>query len=439
MTQNLAAHQQSPLAGRQKELHRLWDLFEATLTGGTHIVLVSGEPGIGKTRLLREVAVRAEQSGALVLRGDASEAEGMPPYLPFLEALGSYIRTAPHEHLRAQAGPVAPILATILPELTVILEELPSSYPLPAEQTRLRLYEAVGMFLASIATTAPLVVLLDDLQWADPASLGLLLYMVRRRSSTRLFLLGTYRTGELAGNPALERALVELTRLRLLTPLSLGPLSEAEIASLASGVLGALVDPQTARLLYIHSEGNPFFAEELLRAWVETGTLSARAGLFTLVRKLPNVLPSSIVGIVRERLSRLPATTVESLRIAALIGRTFDVTFLAEVLGQEAEAVEESLLVASGRGSFRRTRKIPLPSATIKCASASLPRSPLCGVDACMASLVVSWRHRLTREVLSTSLTWPSTSHGVAIVHAERTTHAVLPSRHSRHLHLRMP
>jgi predicted ATPase len=350
VTQNLAAHQQLPLAGRQKELHRLWDLFEATSTGGTHIVLVSGEPGIGKTRLLREVAVRAEQSGALVLRGDASEAEGMPPYLPFLEALGSYIRTAPHEHLRAQAGPMAPILATILPELTVILGELPNSYPLPAEQARLRLYEAVGMFLASIATMAPLVVLLDDLQWADPASLGLLLYMVRQRSSTRLFLLGTYRTSELAGNPALERALVELTRLRLLTPLSLGPLSEAEIALLASGVLGALVDPQAARLLYIHSEGNPFFAEELLRAWVETGTLSARAGLFTLVRKLPNVLPSSIVGIVRERLSRLPATTVESLRIAALIGRTFDVTFLAEVLGQEAEAVEESLLAAVRAG-----------------------------------------------------------------------------------------
>lgn len=353
MIQYLAAHQQSPLTGRQQELHQLWTLFEASTTGHTQIVFVSGEPGIGKTRLLQEVATRAEEVGALVLRGGASEAEGMPPYLPFLEALGGYIRTAPREQLRIHAGPMAPILATILPELTLVLGELPLSYPLPAEQARLRLYEAVGMFLAAIATTAPIVLLFDDLQWADPASLDLLLHMARQHSSTRLFLLGTYRTDELVGNPALERTLLDLHRARLLTSLTIGPLTEEEIAALATAVLGIPVDPGVARLLHAQSEGNPFFAEELLRAWLETGALTATAGLFTLVRKLPNVLPSSIVGVVRERLTRLPAATVEYLRTAALIGRTFDVTFLAEVLGQEAESVEESLLVAVRAGLIR--------------------------------------------------------------------------------------
>lgn len=102
--QKLTAHEQSPLTGRQLELHQLWDLFEASTTGHTHVVFVSGEPGIGKTRLLQEVAALVEQSGVLVLRGGASKAEGMPPYLPFLEALGQYIRTATPDELREQTG-----------------------------------------------------------------------------------------------------------------------------------------------------------------------------------------------------------------------------------------------------------------------------------------------------------------------------------------------
>jgi DNA-binding CsgD family transcriptional regulator len=248
---------------------------------------------------------------------------------------------------------MAQVLATIMPELTMALGELPGSYPLPPEQARLRLFEAVGMFLAAIATTTPLVLLLDDLQWADPASLDLLRHVARQQFTARLLILGAYRTGELVNNPALERTLLDLNRARMLTSLSISPLTEGEIAALAGVRLGLPVDPALARLLHIHSEGNPFFAEELLRAWVETDALRSAAGLFTLVKKLPNVLPSSIVGIVRERLSRLPGITVESLRIAALIGRTFDVTFLAEVAGQEAEAIEESLLAAVGAGLIR--------------------------------------------------------------------------------------
>ncbi|MFL5653762.1 MAG: ATP-binding protein [Ktedonobacteraceae bacterium] len=346
MIQNLAAQQQSPLTGRHKELRQLWNLFEASMTGRTHVVFVSGEPGIGKSRLLQEMAIRAEEVGAIVLCGEASEAEGMPPYLPFLEALGGYIRAAPREQLRTQAGPMAPFLATILPELAMVLGELPGSYPLPADQARLRLYEAVGMFLASLTSAAPLVLLLDDLQWADPASLDLLRHVVRQQSTARLLILGAYRAGELASNLALERTLLDLNRARLLTSLTIGPLVEEEIAELAAARLGLPVEHGLARFLHMHSEGNPFFAEELLRAWVETGALRATAGQFILVRELPNVLPSSIVGIVRERLSRLPEATVESLRTAALIGRTFEATFLAEALGQDAEAVEESLLAA---------------------------------------------------------------------------------------------
>src|SRR5438874_202999 len=261
MIHNLTAQQQSPLTGRHKELHQLWNLLEASMTGRTHVVFVSGEPGIGKSRLLQEMAIRAEEVGAIVLRGGASEAEGMPPYLPFLEALGGYIRATPPEQLRAQAGSMAPILTTILPELAVVLGNLPVSYPLPADQARLRLYEAVGMFLASLTSAAPLVLLLDDLQWADPASLDLLRHVVRQQSTARLLILGAYRAGELASNLALERTLLDLNRARLLTSLTIGPLVEEEIAELAAARLGLPIDHEVARFLHMHSEGNPFFAE----------------------------------------------------------------------------------------------------------------------------------------------------------------------------------
>src|SRR5262252_10739799 len=130
------------LVGRQRELDRLWDLFEQSTTGRLRIAFVAGEPGIGKTSLLREVARRAEQTGTPVLRGGASDAEGMPPYLPYLEALGQHIRTTAPEELRAQTGAMASVLATIMPELSLCLGELPSSYVLPPEQARLSLYQA---------------------------------------------------------------------------------------------------------------------------------------------------------------------------------------------------------------------------------------------------------------------------------------------------------
>jgi DNA-binding CsgD family transcriptional regulator len=137
------------------------------------------------------------------------------------------------------------------------------------------------------------------------------------------------------------------------------------------------VDSGVARLLFMHSEGNPFFAEELLRAWVETGALGVRDGRLTQVGTLPNVLPSSIVGIVQERLSRLPDATVEALRTAALLGRSFEVARLCEVLGEvQAEAVDESLLAAVVAGLIREDEAATLTFRHDKvreCLMASLP------------------------------------------------------------------
>src|SRR5437016_5598338 len=341
------------LLGRKHELAALWRQLEATTAGRLHVALVAGEPGIGKTRLLQEIAEGAGQVGALVLRGGASAAEAMPPYLPFLEALGSYIRTAPIKQLRTQADSIAPILATILPELPLRLGELATSYPLPPEQTRLRLYEAVGMFLAAIAVKNPLLLLLDDLHWADTATLDLLCHLAQHQAVSRLYILGAYRSDELASHSALERSILDLTRSRQLTVLALRPLPEADVDKLTTALLGVPPHRTLSQLLWKQSEGNPFFLEELLREWLETGVLTVMPTQATISSSPPASLPASISSLIRRRIARLPQEVLETLRTAAILGRTFASSFLAEVVGHDEQVVEEWLYSSVQAGILR--------------------------------------------------------------------------------------
>lgn len=348
----------SQFIGRYHELTLIWKQFEAARSMRARVVLLVGPLGIGKTRLLDEVAERAVQDGATVLRGGASESEGMPPYLPFLEALGQYIRVTPPDQLREQVAVAPQILASILPELAARLDgEFPVAYPLPPEQTRLRLYEAVGAFLESISAPHGLVLMLDDLHWADTASLDLLCHIARHHAKTRLLVLGTYREGETNQNPALERTVTEHIRQRMLTTIAVNPFSAEEIEALAAGYLGGPISPVVSQLLHAQSEGNPFFAEELIRGWLEVGALVQECNQWVAIAPLEHSLPSSIVGALRQRFTRLSSSIIDHLRIAAIIGRAFDPSLLATVEGQEIEAVEECLLEAVRSGLVRTDQK----------------------------------------------------------------------------------
>src|SRR5437667_2448455 len=213
------------IVGIQQELTLAMHHYEAARHGQAHALLLAGEPGIGKTRLLEEVALRAAHDGAIVLRGDASEAEGMPPYLPFLEALGRYIQDASLDQLREQVAADSPVLISILPELAIRLGDLPEPHPLPPEQARFRLYEAVGRFLQSIGLPHVLVLLFDDLQWADTGSLDLLCHLARRQPHAHLLIVGAYRDSELDRNAALTRTIADLSRRRMLTEVAVKSLS----------------------------------------------------------------------------------------------------------------------------------------------------------------------------------------------------------------------
>ncbi|HEX6541849.1 MAG TPA: AAA family ATPase [Ktedonobacterales bacterium] len=358
MTTHPVFGQITALVGRQREAALLWQSFEIATSGQMTVALVSGEPGIGKTRLLDELAAQAGAAGARTLRGAATEAEGMPPYLPFLEALGQYIRSAAPGDLREQTQDSAPMLASLLPELRARLGDLPAGYHLPPEQARLRLYEAVGDFLAALTQRQPLLLLLDDLQWADPATLDLLCYIVAHYRTTRMMLLGAYRAGEATHPEAFERTLATLHRQRALSITALDPLSAPEVALLAQSYLSGALEPSTSRLLSRQSEGNPFFVEELLRSWIESGVLArpgtahARGDTWSMTtpsadESTNTELPSGILTTVRQRLVRLPRDTLDLLRAAAIIGRTFDVALLAQLSSRDAETVEEWLATAT--------------------------------------------------------------------------------------------
>jgi predicted ATPase/DNA-binding CsgD family transcriptional regulator len=341
------------LVGRRRESDALWTRFEAAATGRTGVVLIAGEPGIGKTRLLDAFAMRATSTGARVLCGGASEAAGMPPYLPFLEALGQHVRATSPDELRIQAGDIVGILASILPELAARLGDAARSYPLPPEQARLRLFEAVSAFLATLANERPLALIVDDLQWADSATLDLLTYIARHQRAAPLLLVGAYRAGDAEGRAAFAQILAELNRLRALDLLTLEPLDAEAILALAEEYLGGPVTAPLGEALFRHSEGNPFFAEELLRNWRDAGALNqTEHGRWTLTTAQAPALPPGIAGAVRQRLARLRPETVALLRTAAILGRTFDSALLAEVVGQDVEAVEESLREAAQASLF---------------------------------------------------------------------------------------
>ncbi len=333
----------APIIGRQQESALVMTHFEAAKGGHAHVVLLVGEPGIGKTRLLDEVALRTAQDGAIVLHGGSSEAEGMPPFLPFLEALGQYIQITPVDYLREQVAAAPQVLTSLFPELAVRLGDRGGPSASPPEQARLRLYEAIGAFLEAIGTPHGLVLILDDLQWADSASLDLLCHLARRQSHAHLLLLGAYRESEFAHNLALVRTVAELSRQRRLMTVTVGPLSAHEIDILASTRLGAPLSPEVSTLLYRQSEGNPFFAEELLQGWIETRALAHQHGQWLAMTTLDQALPPSIVGALSQRFARLSPMSIDHLRIAAIIGRTFDLVLLAAIEVQEIEEVEEQL------------------------------------------------------------------------------------------------
>jgi tetratricopeptide (TPR) repeat protein len=303
--------------GRDRELERLRSAFDEARRGRGSVVMLVGEPGIGKTRTTQELETYARMRGARTIWGRSHEAAGAPPYRPWVQAGDTFSR------LFGLDGVTPLLTADDIAELSRIfsgLREQPGYVPPEdvgdPDAAQFRLFEAYTRFMAACANDAPLVVVLDDLHWADKPSLLLLRHLAREISRLPLLIVGTYRDTELARTHPLSETLAELNREGGFQRISLLGLSKGEVATYIRTVAG--VDPSPILVDRVHeeTEGNPFFLSEVVNLMTEEGTIDQLD-----VSSIQ--IPEGVREALGRRLDRLSEEANELLSVAAVAGREF--------------------------------------------------------------------------------------------------------------------
>jgi DNA-binding CsgD family transcriptional regulator len=320
----------SPFVGRAAELAVLTARLQAAIDGRGSVALIAGEPGIGKTRLAEELAGLAEQRGVRVVWGRCYEGEGAPSFWPWLQALRACLRDDERAPLREQVGDDAIArLAPILPELGGAAERTPAAQDLPPDQARFQLFLAIGALLRTLSAREPLLIVIEDLHWADVASLLLLEFLVHDVGTLRLLLVATYRNVDAGRGHPLSATLGLVARDPRGVRVALGGLDFDDVARLvgADGVARSDDGRELARLIHRETEGNPLFVTELVRLLRLEGRLDAAARFGGGLG-----VPQTVREVIARRLDALSAVAVEALGVAAVLGQEFDVPLLAGVM-----------------------------------------------------------------------------------------------------------
>jgi predicted ATPase/DNA-binding CsgD family transcriptional regulator len=329
------------LISRTQERAVLRSLMDAARSGQGCVALISGEAGIGKSRLVAEAKAQASAQGFLLLQGNSFQADSSYPYAPLLDLLSAF-SAGPSLPLAADQKPLLYELAGLLPDLALLFPEPPPSPQMntlqPTEQKH-RLWSVLTQFFLSQAALHPVLVVVEDLHWCDESSLGFLLSLARHARSHQLVCLFTYRSDE--SSPGLRHWLAQLDRERLAQEISLAPLSRSDVGAMLQTIFAAPhpAPDELLDLLYALSEGNPFFVEELLTAtwgplYVEgTWQREAAPGEGSHLSRLPR----SIQDAVHQRTERLSAPASHAMILAAVAGRRFDFALLQQVLQCDEE------------------------------------------------------------------------------------------------------
>ena len=367
-----------PLVGRDTEMQAICTLLDTVTLdrpAGARALTISGDIGVGKSRLLAELCIEARARGFRVLEGHTYESGAMFPYLPFIEALRPVLRLSSIEQLSHYVGldngrdeshaytgdpisltgtPLVAALSRLFPELPRMVGVTIAPEVLSPDQEKFRLFDAVATLLERMTMECPVLLGIDNLQWADSASLELTMYLTVRLHSSHVALVGVTRTpgsfnerpgsGESAvsatANLAAARALGELMRQGLLRFLPLGPLSANAAKQYLHALLPGTFSESLAQSLLSRAEGNPFFLEELVRMLTLNGQLILRDGVWRATRVIGPELPESITLAVGQRLQGLSTSCRETLRVASLFGRSFLLQALVTVLEVPEDTVQ---------------------------------------------------------------------------------------------------
>jgi len=343
-----------PFAGRELELTQIRGAWSQTLADEhRRAVVVGGDPGIGKTRLVAEAALTVGDTGGIVLFGRCEEGLGAP-YQPFVEALGAFVAACPSAALEHLMGPLGGELTRLLLELRVRLPHLDEPVAAEPETERHRLFEAVSELLERLCAVQPVFLVLDDLQWATTPTLLLLRHILTTNRPARLLIAGTYRTTELDRVYPLADVLADLRRHEHVQRINLDGLDErSTIGLIISAADHGIATDGLDFLRRVHREsgGNPFFFWAILTHLVETGMIVRRDGQWIQAADtLAIALPEGIREVVSRRLSSLSAEANAILRVAALVGNGFDHRVVADVAGVSDNDVLDTMDLALQAG-----------------------------------------------------------------------------------------
>ena len=334
----------TPSVEREAERASLRRLLDDALSGHGRLALVAGEPGIGKSRLVTEIGDVAQARGMRELTGHCVEMSGGPPYLPYVEMIEQAISSPRRSLALSNAlGNVAAEIARIAPALRRAFPNIPPPVELPAELARRYVWNSFSEFIGRAAQGQPLLLVLEDLHWADESTLLLTEYLAPLLPEMPVLVLGTYRDVEVDLQHPLARVIGQLGRRRLVERINLRRLSFDGVRAMLQALAGQPAPDQLARMIDRETEGNPFFVEEVYLHLVESGVLLDEHGRLRRDLRLDEVsVPESIRLVLGQRLGRLASSTREVLVAAAVTGRVF----ASELVGEVADAGPDQLVDA---------------------------------------------------------------------------------------------
>ena len=328
--------------GRQQEMAHLNAALASARQGHGQVLLLAGSGGMGKTSLAQQLATRAEQEGVPVLWGRCLEEPGAPPYWPWRQLVRSYLRSGADSHPGQTLGAGLADIASIVPELAEQFTMLQSSTETgDSAQSRFRLFDAVAGFWRRAAKRVPLLLIFEDMHWADATSLRLFTFLAAELEDSALLLLGTYRDTELSRQHPLSETLAELARSPVFHRIELTGLSGRETGEFLAAS-GGVASANFVSAIHARTEGHPLFLEETLRFMLEGRAQVAIGSLSDDARVLTKI-PAGVREVIGKRLNRLSVSAVRMLSVAACIGRTFDLDLLAQL---EVDKSEDDILLA---------------------------------------------------------------------------------------------